>query len=318
MIIRSIINHGNALKIEYMLGNTCNYKCSYCFPGSNEGDKSWPNYNIAIENLKHLISKYNKPVLMYFVGGEPTLWKDFPKFCRELKKEFNITITISTNGSRKLPWWKKNIDCFDVVHVSVHHEFSNIPQIKQLMDFLYDSYIETNVDVLIDPAKFNKCINIVEELKLKTKPWTIIAKIVLFNGTSRYSSEQEYYFDNMYKRMPPMDWYNIVKKKETSLITINTDTDSFQTNNNSWFALHGVNKFKGWKCNLGVDILKIESNGTIHGNCGQFLYGEKFKYNLYDKNFIKNFNPEIKPVICTKETCPCSGEAATTKSRLNA
>jgi organic radical activating enzyme len=318
LILQSIINHSNVLKIEYMLGNTCNFRCSYCFPGSNEGNKSWPKYDIAIKNFKHLISKYNKPVLVYFVGGEVTLWKDFPRFCREIKKEFDVTITLSTNGSRKLPWWKRNIDCVDVVHVSLHHEYSNIKQIKQLMDFLYESCKESNVDVLMDPREFNKCVNIVEELKKESKPWTIIAKIVLFNGLSNYTTEQEKYFNNMYKRIPSMDWYKKAKKMEPGSITVATDSEQIQIHNDSWFALHGVNKFKGWKCNLGVDILKIEANGTMHGNCGEFLYGEKFKYNLYDKNFIKNFNPNIKSVICTKNLCPCSGEAGTTKWKINA
>ena len=48
----------NVLSIEFMLGNLCNYKCSYCFPGSNEGDHPWPDYELLIKNLKHLLDTY--------------------------------------------------------------------------------------------------------------------------------------------------------------------------------------------------------------------------------------------------------------------
>lgn len=39
-MIKGVENNqpSNVLRIEYMLGNVCNQKCSYCFPGSNEGD----------------------------------------------------------------------------------------------------------------------------------------------------------------------------------------------------------------------------------------------------------------------------------------
>ena len=42
------------VRIEYMPGNTCNHKCHYCFPGSNEGDQGWPDVDIVKQNLSHL------------------------------------------------------------------------------------------------------------------------------------------------------------------------------------------------------------------------------------------------------------------------
>lgn len=315
MILQSITNNSQCLKIEYMLGNVCNFKCNYCFPGSNEGDKPWPNYQIAIKNFKHLLSKYNKQVRLYFVGGEPTLWKEFPKFCKELKENFNVIISMSTNGSRKLSWWEKNWQYFDIVNVSVHHEFSNVTQTKKLLDFLYDKKIECNADVLMDYKDFNKCVSIVEELKQNSKPWTIVAKPVLINGKTHYILEQETYFQDTIKRYPPMSWYNEVARIPRNEIIVETHTENFVIHDDGWFALNNLNNFKGWYCNLGVDIIKIDPKGIIHGNCGEYLYNEKFKYNLYDKNFIDKFNPTIAPVICSKNICPCSGEAGITKWR---
>ena len=92
----------NVLTIEFMLGNTCNYKCSYCFPGSNEGDHPWPDIELLLKNLKHLLDTYvkqGKTVFeFYLVGGEPTIWKDLPILCQFLKNNYNSIIRLSTNG----------------------------------------------------------------------------------------------------------------------------------------------------------------------------------------------------------------------------
>ena len=55
MITRILNNDDpNLLRIEYMPGNLCNYKCHYCFPGSNEGDVKWPDVDLVLKNLDHL------------------------------------------------------------------------------------------------------------------------------------------------------------------------------------------------------------------------------------------------------------------------
>ena len=77
-MIKEVINNypSNFLRIEYMLGNVCNYKCNYCFPGCNDGNIKWPDINIVKTNLSHLldhyVSKGRNKFELYLVGGEPT------------------------------------------------------------------------------------------------------------------------------------------------------------------------------------------------------------------------------------------------------
>jgi sulfatase maturation enzyme AslB (radical SAM superfamily) len=67
-MIKEVINNykNNFLRIEYMLGNVCNYKCNYCFPGSNEGDKPWPNLEITKKHFSHLLDHYITQGKKYF------------------------------------------------------------------------------------------------------------------------------------------------------------------------------------------------------------------------------------------------------------
>jgi organic radical activating enzyme len=322
-MIKKVENNqqSNLLRIEYMLGNTCNQKCSYCFPGSNEGDVPWPDIQLVKQNLSHLLDyykKYNKDCFnIFFVGGEPTLWKDFIDLCKFLKSKYNCILEISTNGTRSSTWWQEASNYLDHINISVHHEYSKISKIASLADFLYSRGVFVNVDVLIDPNHFNKCVEQVETLKQGIYNWPIIAKIVHFSGSVKYTEEQLLYFQDSIKQYPSSDWFLSTSRKPRTKITITkTDDTEFIVDSDSWITRNNLNRFKGWKCNLGVDHLKIFHNGKITGNCQQKLYGLDFYYNLYDNNFIKNFSPEINSLTCSKSICGCTGEIGIKKWSL--
>ena len=108
------------LRIELFLSNVCNYKCWYCFPGSNTGTHPWPDLDLIKENLSHVIEYYKtnlnkKQIYLHIIGGEPTLWKNFGEFVKFFKETHNCLISISTNGSRTLRWWNKYGDRKSVV-----------------------------------------------------------------------------------------------------------------------------------------------------------------------------------------------------------
>ena len=316
-MLTQVINskRSDVLTIEYMLGNLCNYKCSYCFPGSNEGNYKWPNTDIVIKHLDHLLQTYIKfgktRFEFYFIGGEPTLWKDLPKLCKHLKAHYDVKLRISTNGSRPLDFWKNYSKCFDQIEVSVHHEFAKPDHIKQVCDIIYDQKINLVANVLMNPDAFDKCKDIVEELKTSYRKWPILAKVVHFKGQPRYTEEQQKYFSHTLKRYPNLFWYWRIKDRETIKIW-KIEDDKKQRVNSSWFVFNNANHFKGWTCNLGVDHLSIYQDGRISGNCQQLIYGLPL-FNFYDADFIEKFNPEIKPTVCSKNTCECTHEITINK-----
>ena len=298
----------DVLRIEYMLGNTCNQKCNYCFPGSNEGDMPWPNLETVKTNLAKVLDHYKangKEVFnIFFVGGEPTLWDEFLDLCAFLKSNYNCILEISTNGTRGILWWQKAARLLDHINISVHHEYAKVSKIKKIADFLYSAEVLVNVDVLIDPDKFQKCINLVDDLQDMSLPWPIVAKIVHFNGQVNYNSEQLKYFDNSVKRYPDEAWfYSTTRKPRTELTLTYEDGRKFQTFDDGYVTRENANRFEGWHCNLGVDHIKI-TNGRITGNCQQRLFDKV--YNINDAEF--EFAPAITTVVCSKKICGCTGE----------
>ena len=68
MQITSVNNNwkDDVLNIDLSLGNICNYKCWYCWPGSNEGNYKWPDLDLLKTNISHLINHYLKNSKVFF------------------------------------------------------------------------------------------------------------------------------------------------------------------------------------------------------------------------------------------------------------
>ena len=309
----------NRLRIEFMIGNYCNYKCWYCGPYANGGDTRWhKDYNELLRNFKHLLSFYVRNGRDKFevnlLGGEPTLWPDVARFSKDLKSEFNVKITVSSNASRTLRWWDENATAFDKILFSYHHkEVNDINQYIDVLDLVYSKGVPINALILIDPTAYEECVQAIEIMKQRSKhPWFISAMEV---HPPQYTGNQRDIFKDHVKRRPPMwrvfkDEYENILKGKTKVIY---DDGSKKRVNRNFFSVNDLNNFEGWMCNIGIENINIQKDGKITGTCGNLLYGEDKFYNLYDSNFTENFNPSLVPSLCTKNKCWCQPEMLMTK-----
>ena len=63
--------------IDWVLGNYCNFKCSYCFPNANTGTDRVPRLDDVLKrNVYHLMEEIDavskQKIVFNFGGGEPT------------------------------------------------------------------------------------------------------------------------------------------------------------------------------------------------------------------------------------------------------
>ena len=295
------------LLINYELHNVCNYRCSYCFSGSNDGQYKWPTFDLALLNLKHLISYYQKhankqKIQLNLLGGEPTLWPELPKFCQALKDEYtdNISIMITTNGFRDTSWWREYGSCFDHVLISCHPEYVNELHIIEVSDMLYKMNVHVDTLVLMDSSRWNRAIEIVNNLKTSECEWAIIVSRVTHESSS-YTLLQEEYLETYLKRIPNLEWYQTVQKEYKYSVFVTHDNDTIEQVSKIHLLSKNLNHFKQWLCNVGVDNITIKFTGYVSASCNEKLYQLDFMYNFYDQNFKEIFNPVICPTICIKE-----------------
>lgn len=306
------------LRIEFVLGNLCNWNCWYCFPGANDGNIRFPDFDITVKNLVHLVRYYKqygkKRIFLHIVGGEPTLWPKLGEFSKILSEE-NCFISISTNGSRTLRWWKEFGHYFHKVILSCHHEQMDLEHNIQVADILYESNCLVDASVLMDPRAWDKCVDIVNGLRKSKHRWTILASEVL-HETITYTEQQKKYLQGFIKRIPNL-WYYFKNNKHPSENPVAVFSNGRRKHlKPNWLALHKLNNFKGWDCNLGIDNITIDKFGEITGSCNENLYRQTHRFNIYDKNFAEQFKPAITTVICSKDACWCQPEINLRKQRI--
>ena len=308
------------LRIELFLGNTCNYNCWYCYPGSHEGDIPWPKLDLIIENLNHLIEYYRaqgkKRVHIHIIGGEPTLWKEFGIFVQQLKQKQKCVISISTNASRTLRWWNEYGHYIDHVMISCHQEQVDIEHVIGVADLLYSKQVSVSTKVLMDPNEWNKCVAIVDRLKTSKKRWPV-SVLEVFHDSVTYTDKQKQYIGSSIKRWPNLFYYLRTNKMIRKNATVTFLDGNKKTVPHNWLSLNGQNSFYGWSCNIGVDTIYIDPYGNIGGACGEKLFDLDFKYNIFDQNFNTKFNPILKPTTCKTLLCQCQPEINCTKEKIN-
>jgi organic radical activating enzyme len=310
------------VRINYDLGNVCNYSCWYCFPGSHEGDVPWPNADVVKRNLVKIVNHYKlhaDEVQVAFLGGEPTLWKELGDVVEYVAKNSECKIYIITNGSRTLRWWNEYGGYFDNVSISVHHQRVDVDHIIKLANLLETKNTTYFADVLMDHTAWYKCVDIVNQLSSAKNKFAVFAKPIQLNGVTMYNDAQREYLSKSLKQYPSIkfilrNFRKLLRVANTKITAIFDDGSKETTRNENYFNIHMLNKFKGWNCNIGVDLVFINRQGKLTGACNQRLFDLDFEYNINDADF--SFSPKIKPAVCEQEFCMCPGEAALAKRKV--
>lgn len=321
-------NYKDILRLCYMVSNVCNYKCDYCFDGSNEGTHKFrKDWKLVADNFNHLFDYYKnttnkKRFDLQLLGGEPTMWSNLPEFCTSVKERHNVSIMILSNGSRTLRWWEESAHLYDHVQLSCHHKEVNIEHFIEVADTLYELNVMVTVMVLMDPVEWDKCVGLVKKLKTSKKRWAINLQKIESTSTNKiiYNQEQAEWIETNTRVRYGNPFY-IVKNMFKTLIYQKEPKAIFPDGSKKNLNAHTItlnnwNHFNGWECNVGLDSLFITLDGAITGSCLQKLYGENTYYNIYDENFVDTFKPEIKPVVCRQLGCYCVEEVNLTKKLL--
>lgn len=317
----------DTLHVRFIPTDICNFSCSYCFPGSGNVNKvRYPkNIDTVVKNFRILFDAYTKNLnktkfnLMLTGGGEPTIWPHIEQFCKEIKEQHDVRITVITNGSRTLKWWDDNSAYFDAVNLSAHHEFTDIDHYVAVADRLFAKGVKVNGLMLMDAQHWDKCISFVEKMKQSQYPWYIQTKEIVDSpgrGMDAYTEEQIAYVNASLKRVPDSDW--IIKnfgdiRTHESIVLFN-DESAYPARAHS-VIVNRWNNFKGWKCNVALETLLINPDGTATGSCQEPVFGGNVP-NVFSETFEQDFAPiiDFRPIICPRDTCSCQPETHVTKS----
>lgn len=312
----------NYFRVNYIVSNICNYKCWYCYPGANEGDIKWPDFDLITKNLSHLLDHYIKTTNkrkfeIALIGGEVTHWKQFVPFIKYFKERYNCIFVLTTNGSKKLEWWEEVIPYLDHITISHHQALCDKKHLRDLADLIYKKNVFISMSVIMDPNCWDECIEAIEYYKKSKHRWSITYIEVILTDNVNYTDEQKALISKVRARSSNIFYYFRVNKTfRSSVSVIDTNNKKHKVSDNMLLS-NRLNNFYGWDCTLGVDWVAIDGDGRIVGTCGNNIYDQSQVYNIYDVNFTKIFSPNVTSTICTQtKGCWCGWEINSTKKKI--
>lgn len=303
-----IFNNVNRFTIDWTLNALCTYKCSYCHPTLYAGNNYLYNKRddpyIVKEFLKKLKSDLsNRSVHIFINGGEPTISPSIETildFCNDN----NWAAYINTNGSRSMEWWKEYAHKAFKITISYHPESLD----EEIFDKVAFINTQTNVGVftLMYPPLWQKAYDAYYKfaaMKITLATSRVFKRDLLkFDESYEYTQEQLDWMNNnpvkfspMVKRYPNGNHWGetLIEYRDEYSIDHVFEYDEVE------FVNSRKNKFVGWKCNMGVDHLFIDQEGSIWtSTCKQreMLVSDIKSYNGFKQS----------PYICKTEWCMCT------------
>jgi len=305
---------------DWVVGNTCNYSCTYCNPENYDGSSPWPTLDV-FKNFATVSTNYYKRIgrgiRWNLLGGELSVWKDFPEALQILKElDSSNVVQWQTNGARSLRWWKKNAPLFNSVLISYHPEESDYKHITEVINILEEEGgIDVSLNIMVYPPLADTCFEAAEYIMNNT-PSTfgfgmqpLQRKLGIDPRTFVYEPEllkrMEYYEKLMYGKEISTE-----QLQEIMYWVNKTTGKRVQVSDVSALTIDGTNTWRGWDCNIGIDKIHIKDNGSITSgsSCNPDIrHG--------DIRFPEKITFPSQPVVCNYDWCPCGSDMAVTKKK---
>lgn len=295
--------------VNWCLGNTCNFSCSYCPTNLHDGSKRWHN----TDSVKSFVSKIRthhpgKNIYFEFTGGEVTLNKDFIDICKFCTEQ-GVKVGFISNGSRTPRWWEENKHYFDNVMLSYHSEFADADHFYKIAEILHGE-VRTHINVMMNPEKWEDCMAIAHRIKDLGNCSIALQPLIhdLASEMYDYTPEQKQVFARQHEIISQHIVYT--KKFDYyrgAMNTIKSDGATFPRTAHS-FISRNTNNWQGWRCYAGVEQLIVDMDGSVwRGWC---RVGGPIGH-IDDPNLAL----PTDPIICTKNLCHCNYDIMSTKVR---
>jgi organic radical activating enzyme len=315
-------NDSTELTITYHPTDICNFKCPYCFPGSTPGIFRYPkDLDQVLSGFQQLFDAYNyykktKFNLTIAGGGEPTLWPKLDKFCEEVKKLADVKISLVTNGSRTIEWWKNNAKNINEVILSCHVADVDIKHFINVADLLFENNVRVLSMMLMDASRWNECVDYLNLMLESKYQWTVQTKEVVSSpgrDMDSYTPEQLQFLKQHLKRLEPSEIIlkNLINYRYIESVGIYTDDSTIVAKTNS-YIVNKENFFNGWQCNAPLERIAIHPSGQIEASCGIKLLDQ---LSLYDVDLQEKLS-ELKLISCNRIQCDCPPDTHISKKKF--
>ena len=306
--IKIIANDPSTLKIIWQITSACTYACEYC-PTELHTGKS---IEVDLIQLRSFFEMFlDRKIVLTITGGEPTIHPQFLEIAN-LLKDLGIKTIVDSNLSRSLRFYEESAGSIDNWCITLHpsQHTLDIEKIKVLAEKSF-----TIVYVMMDPLHWNTAMQWWNTLKDIQNIKLIVLKPVdnwagaTYKGV--FTKEQQHFLNTAVpiytmskeraEQLRKSDWLfdlgSTVQYQDGSKDMLDADA----------LMKQGLNKFKGWSCNAGNEVMVLSDSGNVSmATCGVANLGHWSTINIDN---IK------QPVICPKDYCQCGTDIKASKHK---
>jgi organic radical activating enzyme len=266
------------IKVYWILGNICTYRCSYCIPKFYSGNSPFHNTQVVQDTLKKL-----PPCDVLLGGGEPTYHPDIEKII--LEKPDYININLLSNGARPIAFWERITPMINAVFLSYHLEYANLDRFIAIADLIYNVHKKLGkICLMMLPDRWDECIAVYNILV--AAGFSVTTKAIMDNWQTvneRYTSEQISWISE--SAYPVDKWVRIYNHNDE--IIYRTDPAEMVSKN--------MNRYTGWTCHVPNTYVRIDEIGNVSNTCCN--QGANLS------NIFTGFTLSKEPIICKLPMC---------------
>lgn len=297
-------------KVEWRLGNICNYNCAYCTDESKSGDEKYLDIDTNKQVVDKLVKLFNEERIQFtFTGGEPTLYPDLYELFRYIKsKNKDHQIRMFTNGSRTKRWWDDFVrePMIDFIMFTYHQsQVKNINNFVNNVNSLHNTFVQGLVFFTCTHDDFDETL---ESLEYISNRIGIDCHLKKIHGPilNNYTPDQNTRFikNRVIVGKLPGKKSAVDQDYDLYVKTSYYDGSIENIHDPQEILAKGQNKFLFWDCDIGKDRIVIYSDRVYKSICqvGNLLY------TIYD-----DFIPVTEATRCPFSTCSCGTDILESK-----
>lgn len=322
-----------AVQIQWSMGNVCNFSCDYCPSILHDGTKPWMSterFLKVVDKISQHYQKKSRRMHWELLGGEVTTIPGFEQIIERIHS-YDSDITIYTNGSRTIDWWKEARDYLTGVVITYHPLTMDEQHLFDLVHTLKDNLVMDiniagiggRVEELSEVADRLRNIFLDSEMQsIYDVNITIKTMYKKYLGPDNNHHQQETYYDYTPAEINIMQRPGVLPNPNQKHQDPNDDMDHprfwstefmYDDAPAKYVQSHqiineGLNKFKGMKCELGFDSLNIDMNGEVVSSwCGAKSFGNITQ--------LDNWEIPMTETVCPYDYCNNLNDISITKTR---
>ena len=323
----------NNLRVQWNMGNPCNYECSYCPPILHDGSKPWFKSQVYIDTIERLNMHYtalNKVLDYELIGGEVTVIPGFEDIIRKIR-ESGARSLVFTNGGRTVNWWSKAKYYLDSIVYTYHPLSQDKEHFKAVLNEIKD-FVHVDINIAGIGGRVDELGVLTEEIRdlfkdCKRNNYDSISICVktMYKKLLGARSKQETYWEYIDSELEVLSRPGIKPRPapppdpnapaptppdpKTYMTEFLYDDGTAKYVQNHQIINERLNQFYGMRCHLGTESLNIEATGNMYSSwCGAINFG-----NIADKEWNL---PEVG-FVCPLSNCNNLSDISITKTAID-